>query len=685
MISPQKLLSIFKINNLSIRNKIWAGFGFVLIILAVVALIAATSLSRTETSVDNVVNQIQPMVLASNELTSSINESSGALGYYLLSHEESFKRDYLKGLESVNQSLAKLSSLTQTGNTEPEVKELLTEIEKDVNKFASYKDRMFELVNNEALNKQGLKMSGENVNPISQQILQLLTQSVLSEMDEPVSAQRRKILSDFGDMRYAWANVMNGARAFMAFRNKSSIDEFNLYYEQSGTILNKLKKYGEAELLNFDQSDAVEQLVELRETFYANFLKTKAVHGSDKWRTDIYLVRTELGLLLAKIKRNLNTLVEKQSNLIKSESQDLLEFVSGTKVFVYSMLVAGLVLGILLAWAVSFMITCPLSNAVNAMKDISEGDGDLTSRLTVTGTDEIGQLAESFNGFISKIQNIIQEVTASTSQLSAAAEEMSMITSETREGVQRQQTETSLVATAMNEMSSTVHDVANNAATAAEAANQADSKTEQGKQIVNSTVASISSLAAEIERASTVINQLEKDSESIGTVLEVIRGIAEQTNLLALNAAIEAARAGEQGRGFAVVADEVRSLASRTQESTEEIQDMIERLQKGSRDAVMAMEAGKEQAQQTVGQASQAESSLSDISSAVAQINEMNAHIAQAARQQGDVAEETNKNIVNITEVAEGTANGAEQLATASQEMANLAVNLESQVAHFKI
>lgn len=685
MISPQKLLSILKINNLSIRNKIWAGFGFVLIILAVVALIAATSLSRTETSVDNVVNQIQPMVLASNELTSSLSEASGALGYYLLSKEESFKRDYLKGLESVNQSLAKLSSLTQKGKTDPDVTKLLNSIATDVKQFASYKDRMLELAGNEALNIPGLKMSGEDVNPISQQILQLLTQSVLSEMDEPVSAQRRKILSDFGDMRYVWANVMNGARAFMAFRSQSSIDEYNLYYEQSGTILEKLKKYGERDLLNFDQSDAIEQISGLREKFNTNFLKTKAIHGSDKWRTDIYLVRTELGLLLSKIKRNLNTLVEKQSNLIKSESQDLLEFVSGTKVFVYSMLVAGLVLGILLAWAVSFMITCPLSNAVNAMKDISEGDGDLTSRLTVTGTDEIGQLAESFNGFISKIQNIIQEVTASTSQLSAAAEEMSMITSETREGVQRQQTETSLVATAMNEMSSTVHDVANNAATAAEAANQADSKTEQGKQIVNSTVASISSLAAEIERASTVINQLEKDSESIGTVLEVIRGIAEQTNLLALNAAIEAARAGEQGRGFAVVADEVRSLASRTQESTEEIQDMIERLQKGSRDAVMAMEAGKEQAQQTVGQASQAESSLSDISSAVAQINEMNAHIAQAARQQGDVAEETNKNIVNITEVAEGTANGAEQLATASQEMANLAVNLESQVAHFKI
>ena len=406
---------------------------------------------------------------------------------------------------------------------------------------------------------------------------------------------------------------------------------------------------------------------------------------SDKYRTDIHLVKTKVALVLAKIKRNLNILVEQQRTLIESESQSLLSFVHGTKVFVYIMLVVGMALGLGLAWAVSFMITCPLSNAVNAMKDISEGEGDLTLRLNVSGKDEIGQLASSFNGFITKIQSVIREVTSSTSQLSAAAEEMSMITGETRTGVQRQQSETALVATAVNEMSSTVHEVANSAETAASAASQADSQSEQGKQVVSSTVSSIKTLASEVETAATVIGQLEKDSESIGSVLEVIKSIAEQTNLLALNAAIEAARAGEQGRGFAVVADEVRSLASRTQESTQEIQGMIERLQKGSRDAVKAMQSGQEQAHQTVDQASQAETSLSEISSAVAQINEMNAHIAEASRQQGEVVEEINKNIINITQVADDSANGADQLSTASQEMATLAVNLETQVSHFKI
>lgn len=345
----------------------------------------------------------------------------------------------------------------------------------------------------------------------------------------------------------------------------------------------------------------------------------------------------------------------------------------------------AILIGLILAYFISQTITVPINNAVNAMHDIAQGEGDLTCRLQQAGNNEIAALAGAFNQFAAKVQAMVQQIRSSVEQISTASEEMSSITDQTSKEVIRQQSETAQVATAMNEMTATVQEVANHAALAASSAQSADKQTQDGRKVMQHTLNTIQALAQEVENGALVIRRLSEESTKIGSVLDVIRGIAEQTNLLALNAAIEAARAGEQGRGFAVVADEVRTLASRTQASTLEIQSMIERLQTGARDAVKAMQQGQTQAQQGLTQAAQAESALQTISNSVTNINDMNIQIATAAEEQSSVAEEINRNIVNISQSADATAEGAKQTASAGDELAKLAVRLQTLVGQFKV
>lgn len=331
------------------------------------------------------------------------------------------------------------------------------------------------------------------------------------------------------------------------------------------------------------------------------------------------------------------------------------------------------------------VVAKPIRSVMERIKDIAEGEGDLTAKLDDSSNDELGELAHWFNTFVGKLRRMISDINGYAAELTTNAEHMSSVTHRTSQGVKQQQSETDHVATAMNQMSATVQEVARNASSAAAAANEADSEASKGKVVVKETIEAIDTLAAEVEKAGQVIQKLEEDSNGIGVVLDVIKGIAEQTNLLALNAAIEAARAGEQGRGFAVVADEVRTLAQRTQQSTQEIRSIIERLQSGAKDAVEVMVEGKNQASLSVEQAAKAGTSLDTITEVVTTITDMNTQIASAAEEHSSVAEEINRNVVNISEVANHTADDASQVAQSSQQLTKLADDLQSLLSHFKV
>ncbi|TWC15637.1 methyl-accepting chemotaxis protein [Pseudomonas sp. SJZ083] len=350
---------------------------------------------------------------------------------------------------------------------------------------------------------------------------------------------------------------------------------------------------------------------------------------------------------------------------------------------VITLLVIASGLTLLFAWLLTNSITKPIANALSAAEEIAEGN--LTRPIHVDGDDEAGRLLLAMSKMQEKLRDTLQRISGSATQLASAAEELNSVTDESARGLTQQNNEIEQAATAVNEMTSAVEEVARNAVSTSEASKNATTSAGDGRDLVQETVSAIERMSADVQSTATLIGDLANESRDIGKVLDVIRGLADQTNLLALNAAIEAARAGEAGRGFAVVADEVRALAHRTQQSTSEIERMIGSIQSGTEHAVNSMRNSTERAESTLNIARGAGLSLDTINSAIVEINERNLVIASAAEEQAQVAREVDRNLVNIRDLSVQSATGANQTSAASNELSRLALDLNNMVGRFSL
>ncbi|MET0126562.1 MAG: methyl-accepting chemotaxis protein [Pseudomonas caspiana] len=649
-----------RVANLGVAKKLGVGFTLVLLLTALVAAIGVWSLKNISVHFDGL------------KQMSSLN--SGLLKVRLLEQEYALRSDP-KIVEQLHAGIDELNALAeQLKSQSPASESRMAEVQQTLSAYRTSFDQFVDISQSKDL---ALEMASWSVS------------SVANNLDVLQAG-----LADDGTYWLKDSKGEQGAEFIEQANQVSQVSRLMMQaMDEARVRLDKSRKTGsgdEVKTGKIQQADEAKTLAEelkgvVKDEGYLTVLGEVSTHignFNDKLSeyTDLLASEAQVSQQLA---ANARQVVEQVKQAYAAEDQSMQAQLTTNTLQIIGSSVVALLVGVIASLLITRLIVRPLRSVIAVAQRIAAGD--LSGSIEVRRSDEIGQLMLSMQQMGAGLSGIVSGLQAGIDQLASSAHSLSAVTEQTNREVSHQQEETEQVATAMNQMTATVHDVARNAEEAALAAQSADDKVDSGQTVVRQSLQRIEQLASSSASASDSIENLSAEIQNIGTVLGVIKSVAEQTNLLALNAAIEAARAGEQGRGFAVVADEVRALAKRTQQSTEEIERLISSLRTGASASVAQIQSSGELVKLAVSDVLQTESALGSIAAAVSIIQQMNQQIAAAAEQQTSVAEEINRSVTNIRASADQSAVAMRGNAASSTELALLGTELKGMVGHFRL
>lgn len=643
--------------HLSVRKKLLAGFSLILAITLCVVWVSLSVLNSTQRRFDD--------LLMVNEIDAKLNEAQLQEKNFILKGDAQYLEKALKLADEVWAQAESAGKRLQPA----ENKALMQQIQAEV---VGYREKLVSLSKATVAKKtaqDAMENSARTAFDQFDKLDELLKQAAAKQIrtvGDPTAVRLLESANQANEMAMELHDVRRVEKDFILHKVSGDADQVQEYFSM-------LDLTGSLLLGELDDPDARADL-------------EKALSQLSSYRQQFAVLRQNLDNLEVteqEMAERAHTVASSSSKSLELQLEMLRKEAVQARTILVGAAVIAFLLGLLCALLVTQLIVGPLQRVVGIARKVAAGD--LTEDIHSERRDELGLLMQAIQEMTKSLRDLLGRLSGGVAQLAIAAEGLSGITKQTSEGATAQRTEIEQAVTAMCEMVATVQDVARNAEFAADSARQADQQTHAGGQTVQHAIRYTEQLARAVEESAESIGRLQDDSANIGTVLDVIRGIADQTNLLALNAAIEAARAGDAGRGFAVVADEVRALARRTQESTAQIQHLIATLQSGAQSAVAIMEESRAMAGDTVSAARQAGAALAAIDQAVSHIQQLNQQIATAAEQQSAVAEEINRSVTNIRDVAEQSAASSEETSAASADLARLGGEMKLLVDRFHL